>query len=290
MNIAHLIMTYTCPHLTERLIKMISHPGFDFFIHVDKKIDIKPYLYLSSLPNVFLIKNREDVRWAGYNTILATFKCIREICSTGKKYQYINFLSGQDYPLKSASFIFDFFKRNRGKEFLAYKSYVHEWPEGLKRVKEYSFVNFRFPAMHFLEKIVNRILPSRSLPYNYHPYGDSMFWMLSPECALYVTDKIMNDRKLNAYFRYTWGSDEFAFQTVLLNSEYRDRVVNNNYRYIDWSGGGSHPKILGIEDEQNLRATPMLFGRKFDYNSDRRILDVIDNIIRDGSTVTNKNI
>ncbi|GAB3431479.1 beta-1,6-N-acetylglucosaminyltransferase [Niabella aquatica] len=282
MNIAHLIMTYTLPHLTERLIRNLSHPGFDFFIHVDKKKDIRPYLYLAGLPNVFLIKNREDVRWAGYNTILATFKCIREICSTGKKYQYINFLSGQDYPLKSANFIFEFFKKNIGKEFLSYKDYVHEWPEGLKRVKKYSLVNFRFRGMYKLEKLINSILPCRSLPYNYHPYGNSMFWMLSPECAMYVTDKIMTDKKLNTYFKYTWGSDEFAFQTVLLNSEYRNKIINNNYRYIDWSGGGSHPKILGIEDAEKLQSTPMLFGRKFDCNADTRILDVIDNMIKHG--------
>ena len=270
-------MTYKLPQLTERLVRMMAHSGFDFFIHVDKKIDITPYLYLLNLPNVFLIKNRVEVRWAGYNTILATFRCIQEICGAGKKYDYINLLSGQDYPLKSADYIIDFFEKNKGKEFLSYKDYVHEWPEGLHRVRRHSLVNFPFKRKHFLESVLNRVLPARSVPHGYHPYGGSMFWMLSPECALYVADKILNDKKLNTYFKYTWGSDEFAFQTVLLNSKYRDRVVNNNYRYIDWSGGGSHPKILGIEDAERLRSTPMLFARKFEYN-DTRILDFLDGI------------
>ncbi|MFT3903242.1 MAG: beta-1,6-N-acetylglucosaminyltransferase [Niabella sp.] len=279
MRIAHLIMTYTSPLLIERMIMAIKHAKFDFYIHVDKKIDITPFLYLSSLPGVYFIQNRTEVRWAGYNTILATFKSIKEICARKINYGYINFISGQDYPLKSAAHIYDFFLKNKRMEFVAYKDYKKDWQEGMIRVKRYSMENFRFKGKYFVERVINRIMPHRKLPYNYNPYGDSMFWMLSPECASYVVEKVMNDPSLNRFFRYTWGSDEFVFQTILMNSEYKERLVNNNYRYIDWSAGGSHPKVLGIEDYEKLKNSEALFGRKFNIDTDAKIIDKLDKLI-----------
>src|SRR5690554_5552348 len=103
MRTAHLILTYTSPEQTERMIRKMQHPDFDFYIHLDKKIDIKTHLYLSNIENVFFIKNRIDVRWAGYNTVKAVFNSIQEICDKRISYNFINLLSGQDYPLKSAT-------------------------------------------------------------------------------------------------------------------------------------------------------------------------------------------
>jgi hypothetical protein len=99
MRVAHLILTYTNPAQTERMIKNMYHANFDFYIHVDKKFDVNPHLYLKSLPNVYFINNRTDVGWSGFSTVLATFECIKEIVNRKQKYDFINFLSGQDYPL-----------------------------------------------------------------------------------------------------------------------------------------------------------------------------------------------
>jgi hypothetical protein len=118
MRIAHLILTYTNPYQTERMIKIMAHPDFDFYVHVDKKFDINPHLFLKDLPNVYFINDRTNVKWAGYNTVKATFRCIKEIAGTGIKYDFINFLSGQDYPLKSPEELAEFFRQNTGKEFM----------------------------------------------------------------------------------------------------------------------------------------------------------------------------
>jgi hypothetical protein len=278
MKVAHLILTYTNPKLTERLIKRLSHPDFDFYIHVDKKFNIKPYLYLQQYPNVFLVHNREDVRWAGYNTIKATFKCIKEIASTGIKYDYINFISGQDYPIKSAEYMLTFFERNRGKEFIEYESIQDDWLEALPRITRYHFANFTFKGRYRLERLINIFTPKRKLPEHLKPYGKSMFWMLSIDCAKYVVDYVESKPHLERFFLFTWGSDEFVFQTVLMNSDYKDKLVNNDFRYIDWSAGGSHPKTLNIQDFEALQSTDDLFARKFSADADTRLLDLLDQL------------
>ncbi|MNK02957.1 Core-2/I-Branching enzyme [compost metagenome] len=276
MRVAHLILTYTSPHQTERMIRNMAHDGFDFYIHVDKKFDINPHLFLKDLPNVYFINDRTDVKWAGYNTVKATFRCIKEIVATGIQYDFINFLSGQDYPLTSPARLMDFFEKNKGKEFMSFRDIKNDWKEGLIRMERYFLANHTFKGKHALEKLINILMPKRTVPYDMHPYGKSMFWMLSPETAMYVVDKVESDRKLTNFFYYCWASDEFVFQTILMNSPYRDKIINNNYRYIDWSLGGASPKLLDEHDFEQIKASDMLFARKLNIEKSAKLFDLID--------------
>ncbi|WP_345949062.1 beta-1,6-N-acetylglucosaminyltransferase [Mucilaginibacter sp. PAMB04274] len=280
MKIAHLILTYTNPQLTERLIKAITHPQFDFYIHVDKKYSIEPYLYLQQYPNVYFIKDREDVRWAGYNTIKATFKCIREIVASGTQYEYINFMSGQDYPLKSAEDMLSFFEQNKGKQFIEYQSIDREWIEAQPRITKYHFTNFTFKGRHRIEWLVNLFTPKRKMPQNLDPYGKAMFWMLNPKRAMHVVNFVESNPQLERFFLFTWGSDEFVFQTILMNSPYKDELVNNDYRYIDWSAGGAHPKVLDMGDFVKATQTGDLFARKVNAEKSSELLDAFDKHIK----------
>lgn len=276
MRIAHLILTYTSPAQTERMIKNMYHENFDFYVHVDKKFDINPHLYLKSLPNVYFINNRMDVKWAGFSTVLATFECIKEIVAKGIEYDFINFLSGQDYPLVPADHINDFLQDNVGKQFMSFRDYKNDWKEGLIRMERYFLTGYKFAGKYMLENLINNIMPKRKFPHDLHPYGKSMFWMLSPEAAMYVVKTVESDKRLQQFFFLSWGSDEFVFQTILMNSHYKKNIVNNNYRYIDWSGGGANPKVFGMEDAEAIANSKMLFARKFDMIKSSEILDFID--------------
>jgi len=279
MKIAHLILTYTDPILTERLIEKLEHPNFDFYIHVDKKFSIEPYLYLKKYPNVYFINNREDVRWAGYNTIKATFKCIKEIVASGIDYGYINFMSGQDYPIKSAEYIHDFLERNKGKQFIEFQSIDKVWIEAQPRISRYHLTNFTFKGRHRLERLINLITPKRHLPENLEAWGRAMFWMMSPERAMYVVNYVESNSQLERFFLFTWGSDEFVFQTILMNSPYKDELVNNDYRFIDWSAGGAHPKTMNITDLERLKNSDNLFTRKVTTEKSSKLLDALGKII-----------
>src|SRR5690606_41751438 len=137
MRTAHLILVHKNPIQLERLLKRMVHPNFDFYIHLDKKIDSKSYLHLAAIPNVFFIKKRVDIIWGGYSIIKATFNGINEICQNGQNYNFINFLSGQDYPIKPIEEIARFFQENIGKEFITYKDIVSDWKEAQNRYKKY---------------------------------------------------------------------------------------------------------------------------------------------------------
>jgi hypothetical protein len=61
-----------------------------------------------------------------------------------------------------------------------------------------------------------------------------------------------------------------------MNSPLRDEIVTENVHYVDWTQGGTSPKILTVDDLPALRATPKLYARKFDADVDAAVLDAID--------------
>src|ERR1700733_1171004 len=106
MKIAHLILIHKNPAQVERLIRALDHPGCDFYLHIDKKTDIAPFLHLAEKSNCFMVARRTPVYWAGFGTIQATFNGFREILAKGG-YDYINLISRQDFTLRSAAFFYE---------------------------------------------------------------------------------------------------------------------------------------------------------------------------------------
>ena len=188
MRVAHLIITYTNPLQTERMIRRMQHPAFDFYIHVDKKIDIAAHLFLAKIPNVYLIKDRVKVIWAGYNTVEATLRSVKEIFGTGREYDYVHLMSGQDYPIKTASHIHDFFVANNGREFLQFEHFDNWATESYPRIKKYHFTNYRFPGRYYFQRLLNKFLPARQSPLPMEYYGCSMFWALSSSCLRHILE------------------------------------------------------------------------------------------------------
>ncbi len=276
MKIACLIVTYTSAVQTKRMIDRLNNGQFDFYIHLDKKVNIKTHQLLFEIPNVYFIKNRVDVRWAGYSTVQAAFNGIKQITSSGIEYSFINLITGQDYPIKPAEYITDFLEHNVGKEFIEYKGFDTDWTEAKERIEKYHFTNLRVIGKDHLARIFNFFFRHRKMPVNMLMYGISTFWTLSPACALYVVNYVEKNTAFRRFVKYTWGVDEFIFQTVLMNSAYKDTIINKNYRYMDWSAGGARPKFLGIEDFDKIMASDAFFGRKFNIDKDEHILAMID--------------
>ncbi|UPL50877.1 beta-1,6-N-acetylglucosaminyltransferase [Hymenobacter sublimis] len=284
MRIAHLIMAHKGPEQLARLVKALAHEGFDFYIHLDAKADRREFAFLEELPGVRLTTTRLYVRWASYRFTKAIVECTREILATGIEYDFINLMSAQDYPIKPAETIYDFLARNRGRSFLSFESSEENsewWAHAITRVEKYHSTYFHFKGQYFLQATINWLLPKRTFPLPYTLYGgkDGSWWTISRPCAQYLVDFLDNNPGLRRFTMFTWGSDEFLISTILMNSPYRPTIVNNNYRYIDWSQGGANPKVLTTVDFEALRASPQLFARKFDPEVDATVLDLVDDLL-----------
>lgn len=275
MKIAHLILIHENPLQIKRLIQRLAHPDADFYVHIDLKTDINPFLFLQS-QNIKFIINRVRVHWGAYSVVQATVNGLSEILKTGNKYDYINLMSGQDYPLKSTSDIHYFLENNPNKAFMHTLSVENEWKEAIHRITKYHLSEYTFFGKYTLEKWLNLFLPLRKMPNNLVAVGRSQWFTITSTHAEYLVNYLQKNKNVKRFFELTWGSDEFVFQTILFNSEYRKDIVNDNLRYIDWSEKKASPKTLTINDLSTLLNSGKLFARKFNETLDCLIINELD--------------
>ena len=251
---------------------------FDFFLHIDKKINQKFFDYLSQLPNVYFVKNRIRVRWASYSFLIAVQQDIFQILNSGTRYDFISIMSGQDYPIIPVKEIYHSLERNAGKNFICFEDDGEWWSHAISRINKYHFTNFGFKGRYRIQFFLNALLPARKFPLPYKLYGGprAMCMTLSTECAAYVADFMETNKKLRRFIRFTWGPDEFVIPTLIMNSRFSDTVINDNFYYIDWSKGGANPKTLTVEDYERLINSGKMLARKFDIRQDQAILDLLD--------------
>jgi hypothetical protein len=280
MKIAHLILAYKDPELVERLVRtMTSHGDFDCWIHIDKKTDIRAYNRLKSYPRTRFIKNRVLVNWAGFSFVKAMMNSLEEIIHSGIKYDFVNLMSGQDYPIKSTQQIHDFLVAHEGKSFITCEPAPSPWwNHAVMRFTKYHFTDFSFKGKTRIERLLNRVMPERTFLSSFTLYGGpcASYWMLSMVATKYIHSFLKGNKKLLKFCKFTWAPDEFLISTILMNSHLRDTVINSASRYIDWSSGGARPGILTTRDFYSLKKSPLLFARKFDLKTDPGIIDLID--------------
>jgi hypothetical protein len=284
MKIAHLILTHKNPAQLERMIRALDHPGFDLYLHIDARTDIRPWLRLAERSNVFMVSPRTPVYWAGYGTIQATINGFRHILSKGG-YDYINVISGQDFPLRSATVIYEYIRERKGKEFITCESIDGEWSIAAPRVRKYHLINWRIPGKYRLEKLVNRFLPPRKFPFDHQIVGRANWFTLTTAAVSFSLDFLDRHPELIRYYKYCWGADEFIFSTILYNSAFRDRIVNNLI-YVDWTGQTQgHPRILRAGDLPAMLASGKLFARKMDMDVDPELFRLLEEWIAANSNI-----
>ncbi|CAN5575641.1 beta-1,6-N-acetylglucosaminyltransferase [soil metagenome] len=279
---AIIIMAYKDPEQIKRLVTRMNHPSFDFYIHVDKKINIEPFLFLGKMERVFIATTRYEIIWAGYSLVKAMLSCTKEIMNSRQHYDFISTFSGQDYPLQPINSIVDYYSQRLGHSFFSLEDDDSSWwSHAVTRVNKYHFTDFKFRGRYKFQYLVNRILPKRTFPIFKKLYGGpcATFWTMSHDCAGYVIDFLEKNMSLRRFAKFTWACDEFLIPTIVMNSHFRNSVINDNGRYIDWSRGGSNPKILGSEDFDQIMSSGKLYARKFDLKVDTKILDEIDQSI-----------
>lgn len=275
MIVAHFILAHANPNQLCRLVNKLVHPNTVFFIHIDLKSKQEDFeLPLVKMGNIYFIKNRVDIKWATYSMVEATVNGFKEIVESGLNVDFVNLLSAQDYPIKSPSTFHSFLEQNSGKAFMHCLYVETEWKEAISRVREYHFNHLNFPGKFKLQRLVNFIMPLRKMPDELIPVGRSQWFTISLKHVVFLIKRIESAPKIVNFFRLSWAPDELIFQTLLFNSAFKEDIVNDNLRYVDWSEGLKNPKILTVEDFNTFMESDNYFARKF--NENHAVLDMID--------------
>ncbi|MBS1598493.1 MAG: glycosyltransferase [Bacteroidetes bacterium] len=281
MKMAFVIVAYKDPSQIERLIKKFSRSENDFYIHLDKKINISNFSYLEQLGQVYFVKGRVKVNWGGFGVTAGIFNSLDEILKKEKNYDFISIVSGQDYLIKPIKSYYSYLENNLGKNFIFFEDPGDEWwSHAITRINQYHMTNYGFRGRYRLQFFINRILPKRKFPLPYKMYGGpcATFMTITSPCAKYLVDFIAANKKVKRFSEFAWGTDEFLIPTIIMNSDFKNTVVNDNLYYIDWSKGGSSPKVFTSEDFDALKKSDKFLARKFDIKVDTQIMDLLDTI------------
>lgn len=109
----------------------------------------------------------------------------------------------------------------------------------------------------------------RSLP-SYSIYGGSVYCSLTKNAVNEVVNGETSEDLLQRLKNTTCG-EEVYFQTILMNSNLRDTIFNNQLRYIDWNVKNA-PGVLIDEDFDKIVKGKALFCRKLDSTVSKSLL------------------
>lgn len=298
LKIAYLILAHRYPEQLFRLVDRLDTENVFFFIHIDKKVDAAMHQsitgHFSGKSNVRFIK-RFKCYWAGFGIAQATLQGIKEIVESGLDVDYISLMSGQDYPIKTNTYIRQFLRDRTGTSFIEQLPYPHaKWDTengGLDRVEHWHFVRRNFchsypqrdffgkGKLRFLNPLWNKKIrfhvPTfrRTFPLGLQPYGGAQFWCLYKKHFQHVYQFVHRHPDYVRFFKYVFVPDEILIQSIIGNAGFGEEIHNDTLHFLEWLRPGA---TLYTSDKENIFSTYHLFARKFDATVDEQIMDIID--------------
>lgn len=295
-KIAYIISAFTDPKQLERLVVRLSENS-DFYIHIDKKVDITPFKQLLG-KNVHFVR-RHWISWGGWSQVKYQQEMLRAVLDSGIDYSHVVCLSGLDYPLWNTNDINTFFNSNPTKEFISgYNLTTNKFQ--LPYIRNYHlFRDLECSNTWIKNKL---IVASRNiLKYILHKqtkveingrlcdvYKGSDYWAITLQCAKYVYSTI-KQKKLQIYFKTSYIPSEMCIQTIVFNSPFaKDAMLWNDSKYpglhtltplhfIDYT---KQIKILDTSDYQRLKESGRMFCRKVISGKSDELVSIIDNPLK----------
>lgn len=278
MKIGILIAAHSNETQLRRLINVLKN-DFEIFVHIDNKSNIPVDLFADD-QNVHTIKLHK-VYWGSINQVKATLSLLDLAYSHSCDY-YV-FISGIDLPVKSNLEIIAEIKKNPQSIYMDYaelprKDWNHEggldrfrlFYENMKNRNELTFESLFWFLIRKLQKLLN--LRRKLLPITY--YGGMNWINFSKEVVAHILLYLKNNPEYLKRFERTLCCDEVFFQTLIMNSEFASKVVNNSKRYIEYDKGGpENPRILRMKDYDKIIASDAWFARKFDDKIDAAVIE-----------------
>lgn len=280
-NHAYLIMAHNEFRLLDKLISILDNPDADIYVHIDKKAKYSLEQLKETKKSRIYILKRNNVSWGGSSQMFCELELLKSAIK--REYKYYHLLSGVDFPLKTQDEIKAFFEKNNNKEFIRFDHAAIERGSHIDRVKYYYlFQNMIGRNSSKIAEIFRRIQNltiklqkavnvDRTKKIPIAIYKGTNWVSITHNLAKYIIEQ---EKNLHKWFNYTLCVDEIFLHTIAMNSPYKDCIVDNSLRYIDWKRGG--PYTFTGDDYDELIQSDCLFARKFSYDKYPEIVDLVE--------------
>ena len=284
MNIAYLVSAHTDAPQLARLIAAL-HSDAEFFVHIDKKSDIRPFRQAINAPNVHFLERRIDVRWGTLLEVEYQMELIRAAVCHERHFDHIFFLSGMDYPLWGNERITNWLEQLGDREVLQGIRMDTPFIQGQQR-ELYTLIRplFRWFGNKWNQRLsilcrkvlkavgYRKRLSFRVLDEEWHLYKGSAWWCISEELARYVLLSYLGKEGIEECFRDSFGPAETVIQTIAFNSKEwapKCMLTEGTYPGLDaltplhYIVYDPVIKVMEAEDLPALRESEKMFARKF---------------------------
>ena len=275
---AWLIMAFHKFDQLQILLDLLDDPRNDIYLHVDKRNRSFDASGIRLKHAGLFLLDRMATHWGADDTVICELNLLQ---AAGRHhYAYYHLLSGVDLPIKTQEEIHEFFRVHAGEEFIDFQEDCDVEAEFGPRIRHYFYL-FAYTGRdynlwtNFLRSLENisiwfqdRLHIRREW---YFPLAKGANWFSITDA---LVQYVLSVREL-AEKQYTrsYCADELLIQGLALKSPCREHIVNDCLRCIDWNRGS--PYVFREEDYDALMASPKLIARKFDIQTDRRIIEKI---------------
>jgi len=288
MRLAYLIITHKNLEQFKRLFRATYARDNLYVVHVDIKSEPEYHRgvseFVASYPNARIMQSG-NCRWGGYSMVDIELKAIQQMIEWDSDWSFFVNLSGQDFPLKTQDNIKSFLKGREDKNFITVfddefiSRWVNPYPLFRPRAISPNHLNARTRVERYYWEIPHsrRILYLPLIKRDFITgatwYAGWQWCLLNRDFCEYICHAC-EVKKYVRFFRHSFIPDESFFQTVIMNSEYRDTVVNDHLRTIIMLPNGV--KIFRERDYDLLVSSGGLFARKFDETVDPFIISRLE--------------
>ncbi len=266
MRLVYLILAHRRPELVHGLVDTLgSHDSVGIYLHVDPRADLKSFTSAVAGQDLQIVRPRVRANWGSYGIVRATLSGLRFIVERERGPYYFVLLSGQDFPIKPIPAIERFFAETRSSAQTQYgRMGTPEGKETDRYTRYFLHNQFHVRGAWRFEKFLNRHLRRRGFPAGFEPYSGFQWWSASHDVIRYIVDFTEEHKSFRRFFWFSNCPDEMFFQTIIMNSPFADRVLNDDLRFTEWPEGAWSPRLLTQSDIPTLLGSPALFARKFE--------------------------
>jgi core-2/I-Branching enzyme len=301
-RVVYLILSHRNPAQVERLVAALGarNEGSHVVVHHNPR-DPEGTPRVTGADRVHLFPAR-PLEWGDFSPVGAFLRCVDWI-ERSLAYDWVVFISGQDYPIKPirqieqtlASSEFDGYLSpsilSRAPEMMDRYAFRYVGVPGGERIRRLAigkpgrlirrFESFRLVTTppDIPPRTLIGIKRRRTIFSDDFPCRVGVMWMMIRRRCVQTLLGFVRDRPdYVAYLRRSFIPDEAFYHTIFLNDP-QLRIARYPLRFMRWSEDGSHPEVLTTTDLDDLKGSPALFARKFDTRVDPAVLDALDAFI-----------
>ena len=283
---AYLIMAHHRFDILKEILSDLDDERNVIFLHVDIKAKDYNQIEITNVvkkAQIFFTK-RMNIHWGGYSQIECVINLLKEAISTGF-HTYYHFMVGVEFLLKSQNYIYDFFQKNAGYEFIGFDNYDTQY---LERVRYYHPFNEYARNNNYLQKILNKLRITMvrlqkflnvdiSRKYGIKFKKGNANWSITHALAQYIVD---NEKQIHKIYKHSFCGDEIFIHTLVYNSSFWKNVYDkedenhSSMRITTWEDRFNqyHTKDIDI-----LLNSGKFFARKIDGQDAMELILMIKN-------------